>query len=130
MATNTKNTNRKKSNQGIKDTFTLHMVKDTADLLYAIACFLQRSVVKYVTCNIKTDTCHALHALTCSNLQPVELHTMACKAAIKGGWTSDPAELKILVEKVQSGEVRYCPHGRPVVVKVTKYELEKLFKRA
>ena len=55
---------------------------------------------------------------------------MACKAAIKGGWTSDLAELKILVEKVQSGEVRYCPHGRPVVVKVTKYELEKLFKRA
>ena len=58
------------------------------------------------------------------------LHTMACKAAIKGGWPSDPAELKVLVEKVQSGEVRYCPHGRPVVVKVTKYELEKLFKRA
>ena len=58
------------------------------------------------------------------------LHTMACKAAIKGGWTSDPAELRVLVEKVQSGEVRYCPHGRPVVVKVSKYELEKLFKRA
>ena len=58
------------------------------------------------------------------------LHTMACKAAIKGGWTSDPAELRVLVEKVQSGEVRYCPHGRPVVVKVTKYELEKHFKRA
>ena len=46
------------------------------------------------------------------------LHTMACKASIKGGWTSDPAELKVLVEKVQSGEVRYCPHGRPVVVKI------------
>ena len=58
------------------------------------------------------------------------LHTMACKAAIKGGWTSDPAELRVLVDKVQSGEVRYCPHGRPVVIKVTKYELEKLFKRA
>ena len=58
------------------------------------------------------------------------LHTMACKASIKGGWTSDPAELKVLVEKVQSGEVRYCPHGRPAVVKIRKYELEKLFKRA
>ena len=58
------------------------------------------------------------------------LHTMACKAAIKGGWTSNPAELRALVEKVQSGEVRYCPHGRPVAVKLTRYELEKMFKRA
>ena len=58
------------------------------------------------------------------------LHTMACKAAIKGGWTSDPAELRVLVDKVQSGEVRFCPHGRPVAVKLTKYELEKMFKRA
>ena len=58
------------------------------------------------------------------------LHTMACKAAIKGGWTSDVSELKALVEKVQSGEVRFCPHGRPVAVKLTKYELEKMFKRA
>lgn len=58
------------------------------------------------------------------------LHTMACKAAIKGGWESDEAELRVLVEKVQSGAVRYCPHGRPVAVKLTKYELEKMFKRA
>ena len=57
-------------------------------------------------------------------------HTMACKAAIKGGWTSDPLELLALVRKVQSGAVRYCPHGRPVAVKLTKYELEKMFKRA
>ncbi|WP_417042924.1 DNA mismatch repair endonuclease MutL [Dysosmobacter sp.] len=58
------------------------------------------------------------------------LHTMACKAAIKGGWKSDPAELRVLVDKVQSGEVRFCPHGRPVAVKLTRYELEKMFKRA
>ena len=58
------------------------------------------------------------------------LHTMACKAAIKGGWTSDPAELQVLVEKVQSGEIQYCPHGRPVAVKIRKYELEKRFRRA
>ena len=58
------------------------------------------------------------------------LHTMACKAAVKGGWKSGPEELRALVDKVQSGEVRYCPHGRPVAVKITRYELEKLFKRA
>ena len=58
------------------------------------------------------------------------LHTMACKAAIKGGWTSDPAELRVLMDKVQSGEVAYCPHGRPVKVKLSKYEIEKMFKRA
>ena len=58
------------------------------------------------------------------------MHTMACKAAIKGGWTSDPAELKVLVEKVQSGEVRYCPHGRPVVIELTRKDLEKQFRRA
>ena len=58
------------------------------------------------------------------------LHTMACKAAIKGGWTSDPAELRALVEKVRSGEVKYCPHGRPVAVKLTRHDLEKMFKRS
>ena len=72
--------------------------------------------------------------LTCGTADPsaardAMLHTMACKAAIKGGWKSDPAELKVLMEKVQSGEVQFCPHGRPVKVKLTKYEIEKMFKR-
>ena len=58
------------------------------------------------------------------------LHTMACKAAIKAGMVSDERELRILVDKVQSGEIQFCPHGRPVKVKLSKYELEKMFKRA
>lgn len=58
------------------------------------------------------------------------LHTMACKSAIKAGMTSDPAELEALVEKVQSGEILYCPHGRPVKYKLSKYDIEKMFKRA
>ena len=57
-------------------------------------------------------------------------HTMACKSAIKAGMVSDAAELAALVERVQSGEIKYCPHGRPVAVQMTKYEIEKLFKRA
>ncbi len=58
------------------------------------------------------------------------LHTMACKAAIKAGMHSDERELRVLVDRVQSGEIKYCPHGRPVAVKLSKYELEKMFKRA
>ena len=58
------------------------------------------------------------------------LHTIACKAAIKGGWKTSEQEKRALVDKVQSGEVQFCPHGRPVKVKLTKYELEKMFKRA
>lgn len=56
-------------------------------------------------------------------------HTIACKAAIKAGSHSDITELKALAEKVINGEIRYCPHGRPVSVRLTKTELDKQFKR-
>jgi DNA mismatch repair protein MutL len=58
------------------------------------------------------------------------LHTMACKAAIKGGWKTSPQELERVARAVMSGEVKYCPHGRPVAIELTKKELEKQFKRA
>ena len=58
------------------------------------------------------------------------LQTMACKSAIKAGMHTSAAELRALVERVQSGEIQYCPHGRPVAAKLTRYEIEKMFKRA
>ena len=58
------------------------------------------------------------------------LHTMACKAAIKGGQKNGPAELQRVAEAVMSGAVKYCPHGRPVAIELTKAMLEKHFKRA
>ena len=57
------------------------------------------------------------------------LHTMACKAAIKGGWRSGAEELEEAARLVMSGEVKYCPHGRPVAIEMTKKQLEKQFKR-
>lgn len=57
------------------------------------------------------------------------LHTIACKAAIKAGWQTDDKERLVIAEKVVSGQVRYCPHGRPVSVRLTKKELDKQFKR-
>ena len=57
------------------------------------------------------------------------LHTIACKAAIKAGKMSTLSELEGLVDRVMSGEIRYCPHGRPVAVEFTKAALDKSFKR-
>ena len=57
------------------------------------------------------------------------LHTVACKAAIKAGWDTHKTELEKLVEEVMSGRVKYCPHGRPVAVTMSRRELDKLFKR-
>ena len=58
------------------------------------------------------------------------LHTMACKAAIKGGWRSAREELEAVARAVLSGQVKYCPHGRPVAIELTKKQLEKQFKRS
>ena len=59
------------------------------------------------------------------------LHTVACKAAIKAGWTSDEKELLALVKQVMAREdLKYCPHGRPICVTLSKKQLEKQFKRS
>ncbi len=57
------------------------------------------------------------------------LQTVACKAAIKAGWDTDPAEMLALAEKVVSCRIKYCPHGRPVAVTLTKKELDRQFGR-
>ena len=77
----------------------------------------------------------ALKLLTTGGADPAAardelLHTMACKAAIKGGWKTSPQELERVARAVMAGEVKYCPHGRPVAIQLTRKELEKQFKRA
>lgn len=57
------------------------------------------------------------------------LHTVACKAAIKAGRRHDIRELERIADAVVAGEVKYCPHGRPVSVRLTKNELDKFFSR-
>ena len=57
-------------------------------------------------------------------------HSSACRAAIKAGDMSKPAELLELAKRVLSDDsVRFCPHGRPVCIEMTKKELEKQFGR-
>jgi len=59
------------------------------------------------------------------------LHTVACKAAIKAGWKNDEKELLAVVKEVMAREeLKYCPHGRPICVTLSKKQLEKQFKRS
>ena len=59
------------------------------------------------------------------------LHTIACKAAIKAGWHTEGAEAAHLVAEILSRtDIKYCPHGRPVCIELTKSQLERQFKRS
>ena len=58
-------------------------------------------------------------------------HNIACRSAIKAGNKSTPKELIEIVNRVFSDDkIRYCPHGRPVCIEISKYEIEKQFGRA
>ena len=58
------------------------------------------------------------------------IHTIACKAAIKGGWHTESRERDALVKQVmERDDIKYCPHGRPVITTLTRKQLEKQFKR-
>ena len=58
-------------------------------------------------------------------------HSTSCRAAVKAGDYTSPYERELFVKKLLSmPEIRYCPHGRPVMIKMTKYEIEKQFGRS
>ncbi len=57
-------------------------------------------------------------------------HNVACRSAIKAGDNNSTAELLALAKSVvNDNDVRFCPHGRPVMIEISKYELEKQFGR-
>ncbi len=57
-------------------------------------------------------------------------HTIACRSAIKGHDKSSSLELSFLIECLKNDhEVKFCPHGRPVTVKISKTDIEKRFGR-
>lgn len=56
--------------------------------------------------------------------------TMACKASVKGGRKISVAEMTELIDEMLTLDNPYhCPHGRPTIFSMSKYELEKKFKR-
>ncbi len=86
---------------------------DIEDTIVEIATYLSENRT-----NIESEKIDRIH------------HTSACKAAIKAGYKNSTAEMKVLAEAVLYDDtVRYCPHGRPVLLELSKYELEKMFGR-
>ena len=60
----------------------------------------------------------------------LNIATMACKAAVKGGDSLKKEEAEELIKNLLSLKNPFsCPHGRPTIIEMTEYELEKKFKR-
>ena len=60
----------------------------------------------------------------------MKIASMACKAAVKGNARMSVQEADALIEELLSLQNPYqCPHGRPTMITMSKYELEKKFKR-
>lgn len=64
------------------------------------------------------------------DLKLEKIASMSCKAAVKGNNRLSFLQAKEIIEKIVSLENPFnCPHGRPTIVEITKYEMEKMFKR-
>ena len=71
----------------------------------------------------------SLRAIRLADILKDKLATAACKAAVKGGETLTPDEVRALLKEMDGDTGMKCPHGRPAVVRMKKSEFEKLFKR-
>ena len=59
-----------------------------------------------------------------------KIASMSCKAAVKGNSKLSYEEADKLIEQLLQLDNPYnCPHGRPTIISMSKYELEKKFKR-
>ncbi|NLB28727.1 MAG: DNA mismatch repair endonuclease MutL [Clostridiales bacterium] len=123
---------------------------DDADLLFENAGLLSelgfevedfgggRVAVRQIPTSIEPDDAESALSEICAELgrggdvtrRRDEIYaSVACRAAIKAGRRSGELELLELAGRVVSGEIRHCPHGRPVAVEFTKSFIDKSFKR-
>ena len=59
-----------------------------------------------------------------------KIASMSCKAAVKGNYALKPEEAELLItELLELDNPYFCPHGRPTIISMGKYEIEKKFKR-
>ncbi len=98
--------------------------------------FAIREIPAYLDCAEISETLCEMADKLMSSRAPVPdrlddlIHTVACKSAIKAGMDTSMTELQDFCSRVLAdSEITSCPHGRPVTVRLSRYELDKMFKR-
>lgn len=98
--------------------------------------FVVRAIPAYLDSASVQETVGEMADKLLSNRTPVPdrlddlIHTVACKAAVKAGMETSLPELQDFCDRVLADpEIVCCPHGRPVTVRLSRYEMDKMFKR-
>lgn len=94
----------------------------------AIPSFLTEMNLKKFFDDVLSDL-SSLKNLTVNDLLVEKLAQKACKSAIKSGDKLTDLDIDVLLEKLKENIGLKCPHGRPVVIKITRTEIDKWFKR-
>ncbi len=94
----------------------------------AIPSFLAEMNLKKFFDDVLSDL-YSLKSLTVNDLLIEKLAQKACKSAVKSGDKLSNIEIDLLLDKLKENIGLRCPHGRPIVIKITRMEIDKWFKR-
>ena len=109
--------------------FTFDFTQRPCIVATAVPTFIMELDMEEIICEVANNLRLHKHDPQSGALDDI-LHTVACKSAIKANDKNTPEEMKALVEQVCYDEkIRHCPHGRPVMFTMTKYNIDHQFKR-
>ena len=109
--------------------FQLEESNDTSIKITSIPSVLSEYDLDNIICEIASKLEYNNNLVSIDLLDDL-YHSISCKAAIKGNIKSDNIELEKLIKLIYNNpDIKYCPHGRPIMFKITKKDLEKQFKR-
>lgn len=103
---------------------------DSAVIVRSVPALVGDSDVRDLICEIAGKLLEHKTDITPDKIDWI-YHSASCRGAVKAGDKTTPEEQKLFVEKLLSmPEIRFCPHGRPVFIKISRYDIEKQFGRA
>ena len=102
---------------------------DSAVIVRAVPSLAGDSDVKDLICEIAEKLLEHKTDITPDKIDWI-YHSASCRGAVKAGDNTSPEEQKLFVAKLLSmPNIRFCPHGRPVFIKISRYDIEKQFGR-